>query len=151
MGRVSDDELMARIESVRFTPVQVRAGYDMGDVDGLLDHLQAAVRAAEPLRPIVDLVRLRTTKLRQGYDIEEVDAFLESIAGPATPTATRRPRPRSRPPPQLVRSSRSSGASSHVSSDADLPDRPGVPAQRSGREAARATVRPTSRATTRAT
>ena len=84
---MSDDELMARIENVRFTPVRREAGYDMGDVDGLLDHLQAAVRAAEPLRPIVDLVKLRTTKLREGYDIEEVDAFLESIAGPVTSPA----------------------------------------------------------------
>jgi DivIVA domain-containing protein len=80
---MSDEELMARIENVRFTPVRREAGYDMGDVDGLLDHLQAAVRVGEPLRPIVDLVKLRTTKLREGYAVEEVDAFLEVLAGPA--------------------------------------------------------------------
>jgi hypothetical protein len=80
---MSDEELIARIENVRFTPVRIEVGYDMGDVDGLLGHLQAAARAGEPLRPIIDLVKLRTTKLREGYTIVEVDSFLESLAGPA--------------------------------------------------------------------
>lgn len=86
---MSDAELMALIETVRFTPVRSDVGYDMGDVDGLLDYLQAAVRAGEPLPPIVSLVKLRTTKLREGYAIDEVDAFLESLVGPGAESADR--------------------------------------------------------------
>jgi DivIVA domain-containing protein len=90
---MSDEELIARIDSVRFTPVRRQAGYDMGDVDTVLDYLQAAVRAGEPLQPIVAIARLRTTKLREGYDIDEVDAFLESVAGPPDAGATASPVP----------------------------------------------------------
>ena len=90
---MSDEELVARIQNVRFTPVRRESGYDMGDVDGLLDHLQAAAVVDEPLRPIIDLVRLRTTKLREGYDIDEVDEFLEAIGGPAASAATPAPSP----------------------------------------------------------
>ena len=85
---MSDQELVERIERVRFTPSRLREGYDMGDVDTLLDHLVQAVRAGEPLGPIVDLVRLRTTKLREGYDQAEVDDFLATLSGAPAGTAT---------------------------------------------------------------
>src|SRR5262249_52808089 len=43
--------LLEQIESVRFTPVRIRVGYDMGAVDGLLDSAASAVNRGEPLAP----------------------------------------------------------------------------------------------------
>ena len=81
--------LRDQITNVRFTPVRLREGYDMGEVDQFLDELAAASDRGEPLRPMVDRARFTPVRLREGYDMGDVDAFLEQMASaPAgAPTA----------------------------------------------------------------
>lgn len=74
-------DLAAEIESVRFTPVRLRYGYAMGEVDDLLDQLATAARSGGPLAPLVETARIEVVRLREGYDMDEVDAFLTRIAG----------------------------------------------------------------------
>ncbi|WP_274380462.1 DivIVA domain-containing protein [Nocardioides cavernaquae] len=74
------------VDNVRFTPVRLRTGYDMGDVDAYLDQvkahleaLDAAVagtgRAPGPLKRAA----FAPVRLREGYDIGEVDGFLAQV------------------------------------------------------------------------
>ena len=43
--RIADPDLAQRIENVRFTPVRLREGYDMADVDAYLDLMRDAALA----------------------------------------------------------------------------------------------------------
>ena len=85
------DDLARRIHDVRFTPVRLREGYDMGEVDDFLDELVDAVAMGRPIQPLVDAARFTPVRLREGYSIGDVDAFLEQLAvdastgGPAEP------------------------------------------------------------------
>ena len=74
------------VDKVRFTPVRLRAGYDMGDVDDYLDRVKAHLAALDaavaghgqapgPLRPAA----FGQVRLREGYDITEVEAFLAQV------------------------------------------------------------------------
>lgn len=72
-----------RIRDVRFTSLTFRRGYDMDQVDDLLDALEAAAREGRSLAAIVAGAQLRLTRLRPGYAIDEVDAFLADIVRPA--------------------------------------------------------------------
>jgi DivIVA domain-containing protein len=73
-------DLVEEITQVRFTPVRVtREGYDMGDVDDLLDGVVAALGRGEPVGPVLDSARLGRVRLREGYDIGEVDAFVARL------------------------------------------------------------------------
>lgn len=72
--------LVDAITSVRFKPVRIAIGYDMREVDDLLDRLVDAVRAGLPVRPLVAAATLGTTRWREGYDKAEVDAFLAEVA-----------------------------------------------------------------------
>jgi DivIVA domain-containing protein len=78
---VAVDPQVAALEDVRFTPVRLREGYDLAEVDRLLDHLVAGVLAGEPLGPIVAAARLGRTRLRVGYDVGQVDEFLRQQTG----------------------------------------------------------------------
>lgn len=73
------DDLLDLIRNVRFTPVRVREGYDMGQVDYFLDRLESAVSKGEDLGPILDGAEFSEVRLREGYDIAEVDAFLADL------------------------------------------------------------------------
>jgi DivIVA domain-containing protein len=72
-------DLVETISTARFTPVRVREGYDMAQVDDLLDRLVAALGRGEPLTPLLDGTPLRHVRLREGYKIDEVDAFLDRV------------------------------------------------------------------------
>jgi DivIVA domain-containing protein len=72
-------DLVESIATVRFTPVRIRDGYDMSDVDELLDRLVAALGRGEPVGPVIDDARLAHVRLREGYDIGEVDEFLAGL------------------------------------------------------------------------
>ncbi|MGY2875113.1 DivIVA domain-containing protein [Marmoricola sp. URHA0025 HA25] len=72
-------DLVEEITTARFTPVRIREGYDMGDVDDLLDELVAALGRGEPVGPLIDRVQLGHVRLREGYDSGEVDEFLARL------------------------------------------------------------------------
>ena len=102
----SVDELIQQIHDVRFTPVRLREGYDMGEVDLFLDDLEQLVRLSRPVDPLIDAARFTPVRLREGYDMADVDRFLDTVqaasaallrgapapeSGAATPAATPAP------------------------------------------------------------
>lgn len=74
-------DLAREIETVRFTPVRLRNGYDMDDIDNLLDRLVEAARAGTPLAPLVESASIGVSRMREGYDMDEVDRFLSRTTG----------------------------------------------------------------------
>jgi DivIVA domain-containing protein len=72
-------DLVEQITQVRFRPVRVREGYDMSDVDDLLDRVVGALGRGEPVAPLLDGARLGHVRLREGYDIADVDTFLAHV------------------------------------------------------------------------
>jgi DivIVA domain-containing protein len=74
-------DLVEEITTARFTPVRIREGYDMSEVDALLDRLVAALGRGEPAGPLIESARLGRVRLREGYDIDEVDDFLARLSG----------------------------------------------------------------------
>lgn len=82
----------------RFTPVRFRAGYDMAEVDQLLDEVQAELQrsvdergrscrgcdasaGSEHRLSAADVQEKRFTpvRFREGYDMDEVDLFLDDV------------------------------------------------------------------------
>ena len=87
----TDRELLVQeINQVRFTPVRLREGYEMGGVDELLDRLVTALYAGEPVDELVRTARFTPVRLREAYDMDEVDRFLERVVSAAS-TADRTP------------------------------------------------------------
>ena len=74
-------DLVEEITTVRFTPTRIRDGYDMAQVDDLLDRVVAALGRGEPVDPLIDAAQLAHVRLREGYDSAEVDAFLAGLRG----------------------------------------------------------------------
>jgi DivIVA domain-containing protein len=77
--------IRSMVERVRFTPVRLREGYAMADVDRLLDAVVAAAERGEPVGPVIDAARFTPVRVREGYDMGEVDRFLIQLTG-AGPT-----------------------------------------------------------------
>jgi DivIVA domain-containing protein len=75
-----NEDLVREIGKVRFTPVRLREGYDMGEVDRFLDELETDVAAGRSIRTRVDQARFTPVRLREGYDMGAVDHFLEWLA-----------------------------------------------------------------------
>ena len=70
----------AQVQGLRFTPVRIREGYSLTEVDELLDRVIAALSGtgdltSEELRN----VRFTPVRWREGYDMGEVDAAIEAI------------------------------------------------------------------------
>jgi DivIVA domain-containing protein len=87
----TDRELLIQeISQVRFTPVRLREGYEMGGVDDLLDRLVTALRAGGPVDELVRTARFTPVRMREGYDMGEVDEFLSRVVATAA-TADRSP------------------------------------------------------------
>ncbi|ROR91283.1 DivIVA domain-containing protein [Nocardioides aurantiacus] len=78
-GNARGRAVVDRIEAARFTPVRLRQGYDMSEVDALLDAVQQAATAGRRIRPLIDGATLRRVRLREGYAIDEVDRFLADL------------------------------------------------------------------------
>ena len=72
-------DLVEAITQVRFTPVRMHDGYDMSEVDDLLDRVVAALGRGEPVTPLLDMARIAHVRLREGYDSGEVNAFLADL------------------------------------------------------------------------
>ena len=90
----TDRELVVQeITDVRFTPVRMREGYHLDEVDDLLDQVVSALRAAQPVDELIRSARFTPVRMREGYDMGEVDQFLERVLSAAaaadrTPSAT---------------------------------------------------------------
>jgi DivIVA domain-containing protein len=76
-------DLVEAITNARFNPVRLREGYDMGEVDALLDRVVEALGRGEPISDLVGGARLSRGRFREGYDIAEVDRFLAGLRDPA--------------------------------------------------------------------
>ncbi|MGH3353520.1 MAG: DivIVA domain-containing protein [Nocardioides sp.] len=76
---MTPQEVADRIRNARFTSVTFHRGYDMNQVDELLEALETAALAGDRLATVVAAYSLRTTRIRPGYAIDEVDAFLATI------------------------------------------------------------------------
>jgi DivIVA domain-containing protein len=74
------------VERARFTPVRLREGYDMADVDRLLDDVVGAAERGEPVGPVIDGARFTAVRLREGYDMAEVDRLLAQLKGASPET-----------------------------------------------------------------
>nr|WP_246319645.1 DivIVA domain-containing protein [Nocardioides kongjuensis] len=68
------------IRESRFRPVRFVTGYDMREVDDLLDRLVDALSAGRPVRPLVASATFATTRLREGYSQVDVDTLLAEVA-----------------------------------------------------------------------
>ena len=78
-------DLVEAITNVRFHPVRLHEGYDMHEVDDLLDAVIATLGRGEPVAGIIAGARLSHVRLREGYDIAEVDRFLAELLRMADP------------------------------------------------------------------
>lgn len=63
------------VASERFTRVRWREGYDIAEVDALLDRINAGTATSSD----VGTVRFRPVRLQWGYDMGEVDDYLASV------------------------------------------------------------------------
>lgn len=52
----------------------------MGDVDTLLDRVEAALLEGRPVAPLVESAELTTVHTREGYEKHEVDEFLTRVS-----------------------------------------------------------------------
>lgn len=73
------DDLARDVTNVRFTPVRIREGYDMSEVDDLLDAVVAALQAGQPVAHLIENVRFTPVRMREGYDMADVDDFLAEV------------------------------------------------------------------------
>ncbi|MBW8750336.1 MAG: DivIVA domain-containing protein [Propionibacteriales bacterium] len=71
--------MVEAITNARFSPVRLREGYDMSEVDALLDRVVEALGRGEPISDLVRGARLSRGRFREGYDIAEVDRFLGGL------------------------------------------------------------------------
>lgn len=81
-------DLANRIRNASFSPVRLKQGYAMGEVDDLLDRLKDAARRGESLAPMLAHLDLPRVRLQLGYNISEVDSLLAALreGGPLPPT-----------------------------------------------------------------
>ncbi|KQQ39511.1 DivIVA domain-containing protein [Nocardioides sp. Leaf307] len=78
-GPAGPAELARLVETARFTPVRLRSGYDMGQVDDFLADLVQTLRSGgDPVAPAT-AARFATVRLREGYETANVDALLDEV------------------------------------------------------------------------
>ncbi|TDU82563.1 DivIVA domain-containing protein [Kribbella voronezhensis] len=77
-GRPSTDQ---QRQPPLFTPVRLREGYNMEQVDDFVDRVMATVNGLPVERPVtpreIHKVKFTPVRLTEGYDVEEVDKFLD--------------------------------------------------------------------------
>jgi DivIVA domain-containing protein len=76
-------DLVEEITMARFTPTRIREGYDMAEVDELLDRVVAALGRGEPVAGLIAEARFSVVTWREGYHKAEVDDFLARLRGRA--------------------------------------------------------------------
>ena len=69
-----------QVQALRFTPVRIREGYSLGEVDAFLDRVIARLSGTGDLTSDeVRKVRFTPVRWREGYDMGEVDAAMDAI------------------------------------------------------------------------
>src|SRR5699024_7847773 len=83
---------------IRFAPVRFREGYDIQEVDDLLDRCERALRSGDGsvTAETVQQLRLTPTRFGEGYDMEDVDRFLDGVLLPLLASPERFPYDRDR-------------------------------------------------------
>lgn len=72
--------LARKVARVRFTPVRIREGYAMDEVDSLLERVEDALLEGRPVAPLIAGAKLTTVHTREGYEKHEVDEFLAKVS-----------------------------------------------------------------------
>lgn len=86
---MTSQDIAQQVADARFTPVRLREGYDMREVDDLLDRIVAAASDPQAVDALVSGARFSQVRFREGYDMPEVDAFLARLVGrPVEPSRT---------------------------------------------------------------
>ncbi|MFC7503159.1 DivIVA domain-containing protein [Nocardioides sp. CPCC 206347] len=93
---MTSNDIALRVAEVRFTPVRLREGYDMGEVDAFLDRIVAVANDPAAIAALVSGARFTPVRLREGYHMGQVDAFVRGLVGgepriPAPAPAPARP------------------------------------------------------------
>ncbi len=69
----------------QFTPGRLREGYEIAEVDALVERILATLTGRPVDRPVtakqIREVEFTPVRFREGYDVAEVDAFLEKAEG----------------------------------------------------------------------
>jgi DivIVA domain-containing protein len=78
---VTSNDIALRVAEVRFTPVRLREGYDMGEVDAFLDRIVAVANDPAAIAALVSGARFTPVRLREGYHMGQVDAFVRGLVG----------------------------------------------------------------------
>lgn len=93
-----------QVREAMFPTVRLAAGYDMMEVDALLDRLVAALETYERGSAAVDLssselerADFTQTRLREGYDMRDVDALISDAVQTLRDYEQSPPRPASSP------------------------------------------------------
>ncbi|WP_182378022.1 DivIVA domain-containing protein [Nocardioides sp. WS12] len=96
---MTSDDIARWVAEVRFTPVRMREGYDMGEVDVFLDRVVAVAGEPGAIAALVRGARFTPVRLREGYKMAEVDAFLAGLVGAEPASHVSAPAPAPRPLP----------------------------------------------------
>jgi DivIVA domain-containing protein len=76
---VTPQELAHEIEHARFTPVRFSEGYDMREVDDLLERLVQGLRNGLDVRAEAARARFTPVRFREAYRMADVDGLLRRI------------------------------------------------------------------------
>lgn len=76
-------DLIGQIRNAQFRVTGLRAGYDVDEVDRVLDGLIAALERGEEVSGLVEQARF-TRVGRKGYEMSQVDDLLDRVAGRPT-------------------------------------------------------------------
>ncbi len=79
-----DRQVLEPYPRPRFTPGRLREGYEIDEVDELVNRIMATLAgtADRPVTPKqLRQVEFTPVRFREGYDVAEVDAFLEKAEG----------------------------------------------------------------------
>jgi DivIVA domain-containing protein len=78
-----NEDLTRQIRESAFHVTGFRVGYDVDEVDGLLDEVCKQLELGEDVTDLVERARFSPVN-RKGYDMGQVDALLDRIAGRPT-------------------------------------------------------------------
>lgn len=89
-----NSDVITFIQDARFEVTRFREGYDMEEVDRLLDEVSSVVGQDDPeeislLSNMISNAKFQVTKFREGYDMVQVDDFLDALTEQAKEIANK--------------------------------------------------------------